>query len=52
MGIGGEHEFFDDLMAFRLFDQMCPGDLSVLVEVDFELGERQFDGAAIQTSRA
>ena len=33
--VGGEHEFFDELMAEAMFAEMRPGNDSVLIQFDF-----------------
>ncbi len=50
--VGGQHELFDDLMAFGVFDHVSAGDAAVLVEIDFHFFHRQFQRAAFEAAAA
>ena len=46
--VGGQHEFFDDLMAFGVFGHVGAADAAFVVELDFHFGHDQFQGSALE----
>ena len=50
--VGGEHELFDDLMAFGVLCEVSAGDAAVGVEVDLHFGHRELERAALEAAGA
>ena len=48
--VGGQHELFDDLMAFGVLDDVCARHAAVLVEIDLHFRHRQFQRPALEAA--
>ena len=48
--VGGEHELFDDLVAFGVLCEVSAGDAAVGVEVDLHFRHRELERAALEAA--